>query len=147
MVKIRRKKLYPAFLFPFSIYETLFRHLPQYQLGRAKGKSAFEHAQNVRIRIILRMRKVSLGLLLSIDLFYSIQWFWSGPSLSAHAPKAHFHFFFFCVCFFTRDATFVVSCWLPAHYALSEKRIYSNLKILLPFPARRQNQLKNLPPL
>ena len=52
------------------------------------------------------MRKVSSGPLLSIDTFSSIQWFWQrtakalirlrmravwyGPTLSVHAPKAHF---------------------------------------------------------
>ena len=44
-------------------------------MGRAKRKSAFEHAQNVQIHIILRMRKVSFGRLLSIHTFCSIQWF------------------------------------------------------------------------
>ena len=68
-------------------------------MGRAKRKSAFEHAQNGRIHIMLHMRKVSSGNLLSTETFYSIQWFclrtvkalirlrvctgWSGPSLSA----------------------------------------------------------------
>ena len=62
-------------------------------------------AQNVRIHIILQVCKVSSGPLLSINTFYSIQWFWqrttealirlrfgavwSRPSLSAHASKAH----------------------------------------------------------
>ena len=76
-------------------------------VGRIKRKSAFEHAQNVRIHIIRCMHKVSSGSLFSIDTFYSIQWFWqrtakalirlrsravwSGPSLFTHAPKAHFN--------------------------------------------------------
>ena len=41
-------------------------------MGRVKRKSAFEHAQNVRIHIILHMRRVSSGQLLSIETFYSI---------------------------------------------------------------------------
>ena len=40
--------------------------------GRVKRKRAFEHAQNMRIYIILRMLKVPSGPLLSIDTFYSI---------------------------------------------------------------------------
>ena len=42
-------------------------------LGRVKRKCAFEHIQNAQI--ILRMRNVSTGPLLSIDRFYRIQWF------------------------------------------------------------------------
>ena len=45
--------------------------LMQSNMGRAKQKSAFEHEQKVRIHIILHMRKVSSGHLLSIDAFYS----------------------------------------------------------------------------
>ena len=41
-------------------------------LGRVKHKRAFEHVQNMLIHIILRMRKVSAGLLHSIDTFYNI---------------------------------------------------------------------------
>ena len=42
-----------------------------------KLKSAFEHAQNASIQIILRMRKVSSGLLLSIHLFnYHVSGHW-----------------------------------------------------------------------
>ena len=68
-----------------------------------KRKSAFEHAQNVRIHINMHMRKLSSGHLLSIETFYSIQWFclqtakalirlrgcagWSGPSLSAYTRR------------------------------------------------------------
>ena len=68
--------------------------------------SAFKHAQNVPIPIIMRMRKVSSGHLLAIDTLYRIQGFWqrranaqirlriravwSGHSLSAHAQKAYF---------------------------------------------------------
>ena len=60
--------------------------------GHAKQKSAFESEQ---IHIILRMRKVSSGPLLSIDNFYSIQWVWQRSAkvwvFAAHAcPKAHF---------------------------------------------------------
>ena len=43
-----------------------------YKVGRFKRKSTLEHAQNVRIHIILRIRKVSSGSLLSIDTFCSI---------------------------------------------------------------------------
>ena len=38
-------------------------------------KRGFEYAQNVQMKIILRMRKISLGPLLSIHTFNSIQWF------------------------------------------------------------------------
>ena len=41
-------------------------------MGRAKLKRVFGYAQNVRIFIILRMRKISSGYLLSFDTFYSI---------------------------------------------------------------------------
>ena len=41
-------------------------------IGRAKRKSAFEHAQNVRIHIILRMLNVSSGPLFSIHTLCSI---------------------------------------------------------------------------
>ena len=44
-------------------------------LGRAKRKRAFEHAQNAQIQIILCMRKVSSGPLLSIRIFWNNQWF------------------------------------------------------------------------
>ena len=76
----------------------------QIYMDHVKRKSVFEHAQNVRIHIALRMRKGSSGCLLSAGLFYSIQCFclrpanvvirlrrcggWSGPSLFSHAPKA-----------------------------------------------------------
>ena len=40
-----------------------------------KRKSAFKHVQNVRIHIIVAVRKVSSGLLLCIETFYSIQWY------------------------------------------------------------------------
>ena len=39
-------------------------------MGHAKGKGAFVQAQNVRIHIILCMRKVSSGPLLSMDTFH-----------------------------------------------------------------------------
>ena len=74
-------------------------------MGRVKRKSAFKHAQNVRIHIILHMRRVSSGHLLSIETFYSNQWFykltikalirlrgcavWSGTLLS-HMPEDMF---------------------------------------------------------
>ena len=41
-------------------------------LGSVKWKSAFEHAQNVQIQVILNIHKVSLGPLLSIDTFYHL---------------------------------------------------------------------------
>ena len=44
-------------------------------MGHVKQKSAFEHVQNAQVQIILRMRKVSSGHLLSINTLYSIQWF------------------------------------------------------------------------
>ena len=44
-----------------------------YQMGRVKRKSVFEHAQNVRIPIILHMRKVSSGHLLYIETFKRIK--------------------------------------------------------------------------
>ena len=69
-------------------------------------KSAFEHAQKVLIQIILPMHKVSSRPLLSIETFYSIQWFcprtakafirlhkcavWSRPFLSAYAGRQIF---------------------------------------------------------
>ena len=40
-----------------------------YQMSRPKRKGAFEHAQNEQIQIILRMRKVSAGRLLSINIW------------------------------------------------------------------------------
>ena len=40
------------------------------QMDHVKRKRAFEHVQNVRIRIILRMRKVLSRHLLSINTFY-----------------------------------------------------------------------------
>ena len=68
-----------------------------------KRKRAFEHAQNERIHIILRMRIVSSVPLQNIDTFYGSRWFWqrtmkavirlrgravwSGPSLSAYAQR------------------------------------------------------------
>ena len=41
-------------------------------MGSVKQKSAFEHAQNARIHIILRMRKVSSGHMVSIETVCSI---------------------------------------------------------------------------
>ena len=41
-------------------------------LGSVKWKSAFEPAQNVQIQVILKIHKVSLGPLLSIDTFYHL---------------------------------------------------------------------------
>ena len=53
-------------------------------------KSSFEDAQNMRIHIILHMRKVSYGPLLPIDTFYSIQLFLAdreGPGQTARMRK------------------------------------------------------------
>ena len=70
-----------------------------HNMGRIKRKSAFEHAQNAQIHIILHMRKVSSGHLLSIEIFCSIKWLslrtakaqsrlrGSGPLLSAYAQR------------------------------------------------------------
>ena len=73
-------------------------------MGRVKRKKAFEHLQNVRIHVILHMRKVSSGHLLSMETFYSVRWFFADsesldqtahqrsliwPSLSAYDPKVH----------------------------------------------------------
>ena len=74
-----------------------------YHTSHVKRKRSFEHAQNVRIRIIMHMRKVSSWHLLFNDTFQSVQWFhsqtanvlirlrgcagWSGPSLSAFARR------------------------------------------------------------
>ena len=72
--------------------------------SRFQRKSAFEHAQNSQLQIILRIRKETKGTF-SIPTFCtcSVQWFcqqtvnalirlcdcagWSGPSLSANARK------------------------------------------------------------
>ena len=42
-------------------------------MARVKRISAFEHAQNVRIHIIVHKRKVSPGSLLFIHIFFGIQ--------------------------------------------------------------------------
>ena len=68
-----------------------------------KRKLAFEHTKNTQIQIILRMHRVLPGLLLAIDTFYNILWFWqrttkapirfrgcggwSGPWLSAYTRR------------------------------------------------------------
>ena len=45
-------------------YRSVSKQLTQrYQMEIVKGKRAFEHAQNVQIQIILRLRKVSSGTL------------------------------------------------------------------------------------
>ena len=44
-------------------------------IGRVKQNSAFDHAQNEWIHIILHMRKVSSGHLPSTEIFYSIKCF------------------------------------------------------------------------
>ena len=85
-----------------------------------------------------RMRKVQSGLLLSIDTFYRIQWFWqrtakalirlrgcadgSVPSLSAYVPK---------ICF-------RLKCSIPL-----QKHAYSNILKLLP-PKNENFQIKTL---
>ena len=47
--------------------------LQDHETGHVMRKSVFKHAQNTQIQIILRMRKVSSGPLLSIYTFNSIQ--------------------------------------------------------------------------
>ena len=42
------------------------------EMDRVKQKCAFEHVQNMQIQIILHMRKVLSGPLLSIHTFYNI---------------------------------------------------------------------------
>ena len=82
-----------------------------YHLVHAKRKSPFKHAQTVRIHIILDMRKILSGHLLSIETFYIIQWFciraakvlirlrgcavWSRPSLYAYVRTYVFASLFF----------------------------------------------------
>ena len=53
----------------FSCFGTFRLHY----MGHVKRKSTYEHAQNVRINITLRMRKVLFGSLLFIITFCSIQ--------------------------------------------------------------------------
>ena len=53
-------------LFPKAIFDV-------YYISASPSKCTFEHAQNVQIHIILHMRKVSSGRLLSIDTLCSIQ--------------------------------------------------------------------------
>ena len=50
-------------------------HSRQFYMGRVKQKSVFKHAQNVWIYIILHMHEVSSEYLLSMETFYSMQWF------------------------------------------------------------------------
>ena len=50
-------------------------NVPLTTFGLLKWKSAFEHVQIVHIQIILHMRNVSSGPLLSIRTFCSVQWF------------------------------------------------------------------------
>ena len=82
-----------------------FSHV-EYHMDCVKRKGVFKHARNSKIQIILRMRNVSSGHLLSFHTFCSIQWFcwrtvktlirlrgcavWSGSSLSAYARKLIF---------------------------------------------------------
>ena len=66
--------------------------------GPSEAKSAFDYAQNAQIQIILRMRKVSSGLLLFIHTLCSIQSFCKRtlkalirlPSLSTYARRRIF---------------------------------------------------------
>ena len=67
-----RLKIIMIFLLRFYISITGFDIRCSY-MGRVKRKSAFEHAQNAHIQIILRMRKVPSWPLLLIHTFYSIQ--------------------------------------------------------------------------
>ena len=43
------------------------------QMGRIKQKRSFEHAQNAKIQITLRICKVSAGPLLSVRIFCGVQ--------------------------------------------------------------------------
>ena len=49
--------------------------IPKDEIGRAKRNRVFEHAHNAQIQSILRVRKISSGILLSIHTFCTIQWF------------------------------------------------------------------------
>ena len=87
-------------------------------MGCVKPKCVFEHAQTVRIHIILYMRNVTFAHFLSTETSFSFQWpclltakaqirrygcaGWSGSSLSEHArrPFSFFFFFFFFSFFF-----------------------------------------------
>ena len=55
-------------------------------MAHVKRKSAFEHVQNVQIQIILHMRKISTGRLLSIQAFFSIQYFCKRTDQGLHFP-------------------------------------------------------------
>ena len=46
------------------------------RMGSAMRKRTFEHAQDMQIHIILHVREVTSGPLLSIETFCSIRWFW-----------------------------------------------------------------------
>ena len=69
------------------VYAVLRVRKPLIPYGLRQTKSAVEHAQSVRIHIILHLRKVSSGHLLSIETFYSIPWF---CSLSTYALEDTF---------------------------------------------------------
>ena len=62
---------------PFTLKDILLRRknsVISLQIGCAKRKSAFKHAQNAQIQIILHMHRV-IKYLLSIDTFCSVKWF------------------------------------------------------------------------
>ena len=102
MLKHKRRSLNKTIMLIYFRMGQLYHRDTIYE--RAKRKVPFfEHAQNVQIHIILRMRKVSSVHKLSINAFTSIQCIckqmvytlirlrgcagWSGPSLSAYARK------------------------------------------------------------
>ena len=83
------------------IIKTVLLQLWYHHSSLIQRKHVFAYVQYVRIHIILCMRKVSSGTLLSIDTVYSIKWFWKrsvkalirlrlrtgwpGPSMAAYA--------------------------------------------------------------
>ena len=54
-------------------------------MGHVKPKSAFDHA---RIHIILHMRRVSSGHLLSIETFCNIQWLFADGESTDHTVQS-----------------------------------------------------------
>ena len=53
-------------------WTTFIIRIARTHLNRIKRKSAFKHAQNAKIQINLRIRKVSPGTLLSYTLWYAM---------------------------------------------------------------------------
>ena len=62
------QRLCPKWYVTTSVMQYLY-------MGRVKRKSVFKHALNAQIQIVLRMRKVLSGPLLSTHTFFSSQWF------------------------------------------------------------------------